>query len=242
MPARLQKLLAGYGYGSRREIETWISAGRIMVNGAVAKLGQQVSEQDQISLDQRHLSLSPSPGSNRVRVMALNKPAGWVCTRADHQGRPTVFENLPELQQQRWVNIGRLDINTTGLLLFTNDGDLANRLMHPSFRIEREYAVRVLGEVRPEHLKKLRSGVFLDNKRARFSDIVEGGGKGANKWFYVVLMEGRNREVRRLWESQGVTVSRLIRVRYGSYIMPKNKHLGEHWELTTRERRQLVSG
>ncbi len=240
MSERIHKLLAHAGYGSRREIESWIRAGRIQINGKIAELGQQVDEKDKIKLDKKLLRLTDSK-KIKHRILAFNKPVGVVCTRKDNKGRPTVFEYLPALKKQRWVSVGRLDINSGGLLLFTNNGDWANRLMHPSSNIEREYAVRVLGEVSNETLQNLRNGVMLEGKLARFTDIVMSGGKGANQWFHVVLMEGLNREVRRLWESQGLKVSRLIRVRYGSYILSKSKKPGDFWDLTDKETEQLLA-
>ena len=176
----------------------------------------------------------------KTRVLAYYKPVGEVCSRSDEKGRRTVFDSLPRIRQGRWINIGRLDLNSIGLLLFTNNGELAHRLMHPSRGIEREYAVRVLGEATPEQLQRLRQGVKLDDGVARFTDIVDSGGKGSNHWYHVVIMEGKNREVRRLWESQGLAVSRLMRVRYGSYIMPRRKKAGEVWDLDDKEIQALL--
>ncbi|MCK4950568.1 MAG: pseudouridine synthase [Gammaproteobacteria bacterium] len=215
---RLQKVLAAAGLGSRRKIESWIKEGRLQVNGELAKLGDRVTSKDKVQLDGRLLrteQLSKSP----LRVIAYHKPEGQVCTRSDTEGRKTLFEFLPRLSNGRWITVGRLDINTSGLILCTTDGELANRLMHPSQKIDREYAVRVLGEVTPEMLASLRAGVELEDGPAHFSDIVDAGGKGANHWYHVVLQEGRKREVRRLWESLGIKVSRLMRVRYGPIIL-----------------------
>src|SRR5690606_16370549 len=224
---KLQKILAQTGLGSRRQIEEMIRAGRIRVNGEVAKIGDRATSKDQIEVDGRPVK-SVERGQ-QVRVLMYNKPEGEVCTRSDPEGRPTVFERLPKIQGQRWISVGRLDINTTGLLLFTTDGELANRLMHPSHAVDREYAVRVMGEVDDEMLARLREGVLLEDGMARFSDITAAGGSGINQWYYVTLMEGRNREVRRRWESQGVAVSRLKRVRFGPLALPSRIKVG-HWE------------
>ncbi|WP_110656635.1 23S rRNA pseudouridine(2605) synthase RluB [Salinicola halimionae] len=231
---KLQKVLARAGYGSRREMETAISAGRVKVNSQVAKLGDRVGSRDRVALDDRLISLRAVEEVPR-RVIMYNKPEGELCTRKDPEGRRTVFERLPRLKGERWIAIGRLDINTSGLLLFTTDGELANRLMHPSHQIEREYAVRVMGEVKREHVVNMVEGVMLDDGPARFSDVQEFGGEGINSWFHVVIMEGRNREVRRLWESQGLTVSRLKRVRYGNIFLDKRAKAGEWTEMTQDE-------
>ena len=240
MSERIQKVLARAGYGSRRKVEDWIKAGRITVNGQPAQLGDRIGENDRIRLDGRALSKIRFQTVQLPRIIALYKKAGEICTREDPEGRPTVFRNLPALTRGRWISIGRLDLNTAGLLLFTDDGDLANALMHPASNIDREYAVRVHGRVSPEQLQKLRDGVQLDDGPARFTDIVDSGGEGSNHWYHVVLMEGRNREVRRLWESQGVRVSRLIRVRFGPYILPPNKRTGQVWELEKKEVEALL--
>ena len=216
---RIQKYLAGRGAGSRREIDALLQQGRISVNGKVAKPGDQVEGHEKIAIDGKPLRLAPH--QPRPKILLYHKPVGEVCSRADPEGRDTVFARLPRLQRGRWVGIGRLDINTSGLLLFTNDGELANRLMHPSFEVEREYAVRVRGEVTAEMLQRLRDGVELEDGPAHFDDIVDAGGAGANHWYHVVLKEGRNREVRRLWEAVGVEVSRLMRVRYEAFRLPR---------------------
>lgn len=233
-PERLQKVLAQAGIGSRREIESWIKAGRLSINGQQAKLGDKIIPTDKVRLD-GELLRTVQPVTLKTRILAYHKPVGEVCTRKDEKDRATVFEKLPRIKNGRWVSIGRLDINTSGLLLFTNDGELANRLMHPSSEIEREYAVRVIGEVSKETLNRLLSGVELEDGRAKFNSIHDGGGKGLNHWYHVVLKEGRNREVRRMWESQGITVSRLIRVRYGSYLLPRDLKAGEYHELSRIE-------
>ncbi|WP_087719177.1 23S rRNA pseudouridine(2605) synthase RluB [Salinicola salarius] len=231
---KLQKVLARAGHGSRREMETAISAGRIKVNGQVAKLGDRVGARDRVALDDRAINLRAVEEVPR-RVIMYNKPEGELCTRKDPEGRRTVFERLPRLKGERWIAIGRLDINTSGLLLFTTDGELANRLMHPSHQIEREYAVRVMGEVKREHVVNMVEGVMLEDGPARFTDVQEFGGEGINTWFHVVILEGRNREVRRLWESQGLTVSRLKRVRYGNIFLDKRAKAGEWTEMTQDE-------
>lgn len=232
---KLQKVLARMGLGSRREIEMRIAEGRVMVNGVIATLGQRVGRNDAIALDGRLLKREEAAEAVR-RVLIYNKPEGEICTRNDPEGRPTVFDRLPRLKEGRWINIGRLDINTTGLLLFTTDGELANRLMHPSYEMDREYAVRVRGEVTEDMLENLKRGVMLEDGPARFTDIQEApGGEGLNRWFHCVVMEGRNREVRRLWESQGVVVSRLKRVRFGPVFMTSDLPMGRWREMTQGE-------
>jgi len=230
MPERLQKFLAERGFGSRREIERWIEAGRLEVNDQRATLGLKVEVSDKILLDGKRLHLAEI--KEPTRVIIYNKKEGEVCTRSDPEGRPTVFSKLPVNKRERWISVGRLDINTTGLMLFTNNGELANALMHPSGGVDREYAVRIKGGVDDAMLQRLREGVLLEDGVARFTDIQRGReATGSNSWFYVVLMEGKNREVRRLWESQGVQVSRLKRVRYGNVFMPSSLSLGKYSEL-----------
>ncbi|WP_394182183.1 23S rRNA pseudouridine(2605) synthase RluB [Marinomonas posidonica] len=233
MDEKLQKVLARAGQGSRREMENRIREGRVMVNGEVATLGDRVSITDSITID-GYAIVATEAGANR-RVIIYNKPEGEVCTRKDPEGRTTVFEKLPKLRGERWIAVGRLDINTSGLLLFTTDGELANRLMHPSTEIDREYLVRVMGEVTDENLDNLKKGVNLEDGPAKFTDIVDGGGEGINHWFYVCLMEGRNREVRRLWESQGVKVNRLKRVRFGPVFLPSKAKVGRWVEMENDE-------
>ena len=225
---KLQKILAGAGIGSRREMERWISEGRVAVNGEKASLGDRASATDRISVDGRPVKLDNYASKVR-RVIAYNKPEGEICSRSDPEGRPTVFDRLPKLSGERWIAVGRLDLNTSGLILFTTDGELASRLMHPSHEIEREYAVRVMGNVTEQKVKKLFEGVELEDGPARFTDIVDSGGAGINRWFHVCVMEGRNREVRRLWESQELTVSRLKRVRFANVIIPDHLRMGQ-WE------------
>ncbi len=240
MNEKLQKVLARAGFASRRELEEWIAAGRISVNGKIATLGDRVGEHDIIRVDGRVVQRARLAPRER-RVLIYHKPLGEVCTRSDPEGRPTIFDNLPRLTNGRWVTIGRLDINTSGLLLLTNDGELANRLMHPSSEIEREYAVRVLGEISAETLERLRSGVQLEDGEAHFDRLVDAGGEGANHWYHVTLREGRNREVRRLWESQGVAVSRLTRVRYGNVMLPRSVRPGRFTDLKGLELEGLLA-
>ena len=225
---KLQKVLARAGFGSRREIEEWIKAGRIKINNAIAKLGDRVSETDRIEVDGKRIHHNKLK-EQRSRVLIYHKPVGEVCTRSDPEGRDTIFKRLPRLSTGRWITVGRLVINTSGLLLITTDGELANKLMHPAQQIEREYAVRVHGEVDADMLKRLQEGVELEDGPANFDAIVDAGGDGSNHWYHVILREGRNREVRRLWESQGVQVSRLMRVRYGSITLPRGQKPGR-WE------------
>jgi 23S rRNA pseudouridine2605 synthase len=236
---RIQKILAQVGIASRRELEEWIKHGRIIINGQTAKLGDRYKEGDRIivngrliNIDER-LHLPP-------RMLIYHKPIGEVVSRRDPEGRPIIFSRLPKLEKGRWIAIGRLDINTQGLLLVTNHGELANRLMHPSRQIEREYAVRVLGTVSEELLARLTKGIILEDGPAHFEAIQSAGGEGANHWFHVTLTEGRNRIVRRLWESQGVMVSRLIRVRFGRIILPPHLKAGNYIELPHEQLSSLM--
>jgi len=224
MSERLQKLLAGAGHGSRRGIEEWIRAGRVTVNGRVAVLGDRASEADDVRLDGRPLDLRGS--AEETEVLLYHKPLGEVTTRNDPEGRPTVFKNLPNPGSGRWIVVGRLDVNTTGLLLFTNDGDLAHRLMHPSTEIEREYRVRLRGSPSTAVLERLRRGVVLDDGPASFDRIAAESNEGSHSWFRVCLHEGRNREVRRLFEHEGFEVSKLTRIRYGSVDLPSDLRAG----------------
>lgn len=239
MSERIQKVLARAGYGSRRGLETMIKDGKVTVNGAVAELGDQISIDDVVKLDGRALSNKRLWQQASQQVILYNKPVGEVCTRKDPEGRRTIFQSLPSPEQGRWVSVGRLDINTSGLIILTTDGELANTLMHPSNEMDREYAVRVLGDVTTEMMQTLRDGVELEDGKAQFADIQPAGGEGANSWFHVVIQEGRNREVRRLWESQGVQVSRLMRVRYGPVIIPKQLKMGKWMMLQGRDLEML---
>jgi 23S rRNA pseudouridine2605 synthase len=233
---KLQKVLARSGLGSRREMERWIEQGRVSIRGRAAKLGDRVHAGQAIEVDGRPLAAGDA---EKTRCLLYHKPTGEVCSRKDPEQRHTVFERLPKVKSGRWISIGRLDYNTSGLLLFTTDGELANALMHPSANIEREYMVRVMGQVTDEMLQAMRDGVMLEDGVARFSDIQAGGGDGVNSWYYVVIMEGRNREVRRLWESQGLTVSRLKRVRYGEIFIPSKTKKGQWQELGPKEVQML---
>ena len=221
---KLHKVLARAGLGSRREIEGWISQGRVSVDGRPAALGDRVQGRERVRVDGRVVRVPE--GQAEVRVLLYHKPVGEVCTRRDPEGRPSVFARLPRCPGSRWVAAGRLDLNTSGLLLFTNDGELAQRLMHPSREIPREYAARVRSELTAESRSRLLRGVELEDGPARFDSIEDAGGGASNRWYKVVLREGRNREVRRLWESQGVTVSRLVRVRFGPIALPRGLRPG----------------
>ncbi len=231
---RLQKILSQAGLGSRREMERWIERGAIQVNGVVAKIGESASADDIIKVDGKIIE-NPLLIKQNTRILLYHKPVGEISSRSDPKFEKTVFDNLPRLKVGRWVQVGRLDLNTSGLLIFTNDGELANQLMHPKYEFEREYAVRVHGQVSPAAIKNLLKGVMLDDGIAKFKRVEARGGEGANSWYHVVISEGRNREVRRLWESQELEVSRLIRIRYGSLHMPRFLGRGEHVELTKDE-------
>ena len=217
MPERIQKLIANAGYGSRRWAERLIEQGRISINNQEAKIGDKALITDKVTIDGRLIDLERY-SEEETKVLILNKQAGIICSNKDEEGRKSVFDFLPE--NTRWVMVGRLDLNTSGLLLFTNNGDLANKLMHPSSEIDREYAVRVLGKVGDEHIKKLTTGIELEDGFAKFHRLNLGGGEGANRWYHVVLREGRNREVRRLWEALDFKVSRLIRTRFSDIRLP----------------------
>jgi len=234
---KIQKVLARAGLASRREIERWVSEGRVSINGTVATLGARVGLKDELKVDGKPVSVKKL-ASQSPRVLLYNKPVGEICTRTDPEGRPTVFDNLPALQSGRWIVIGRLDINTSGLLLFTTDGELANKLMHPSSLMDREYVVRVMGQVDDDAIERLKTGVMLEDGEARFTDITQIKNKkedAINQWFYCVLIEGRNREVRRLWESQGYKVSRLKRVRFGPVNLVAKIKEGMWMELSEKE-------
>jgi 23S rRNA pseudouridine2605 synthase len=237
MAERLQKYLAARGLGSRREIEGWIEQGEVRVNGRVAQLGDQVGPDDTIHVRGRPVGAA-APAH---RWLAYHKPEGEICSRSDPEGRSSVFAALPRLRGQRWVSVGRLDLNTSGLLLFTTDGGLAHALMHPSRGLVREYAVRVLGEVSESVQQSLLQGLELEDGTARFESLLDAGGEGANHWFHVTVSEGRNRLVRRLWDAVGVTVSRLIRIRYGPVELGRGLKLGRFRELEAAEVRALYA-
>ena len=251
MSERIQKFLSNLGYGSRREIEEWINEGRLVVNGAPAEIGQKIAEADAVKLDGKRISLKG--GNEPLKVLIYKKRTGEMVTRDDPEGRRTVFRKLPELETGRWIAVGRLDVNTSGLLLMTNHGELARRLMHPSFEQQREYAVRALGELQDGFMQRLKSGVQLEDGPAHFESIRfgdneieddegdgEGGGGRANHWFVVTITEGRHREVRRLFESQGLTVNRLIRTAYGPIKLGRGIKSGGYREATKDEIHKLL--
>ncbi|GEA49641.1 ribosomal large subunit pseudouridine synthase B [Vibrio inusitatus NBRC 102082] len=235
MSEKLQKILARAGHGSRRELESLIKSGRVSVNGQVATLGERLEDDIAVVRIDGHQVSVKAPEEVVCRVLAYYKPEGELCTRHDPEGRRTVFDRLPKINGARWISVGRLDANTSGLLLFTTDGELANRLMHPSRQVEREYLVRVFGDVNEQKVRNLTRGVQLEDGMARFEDIVYAGGEGMNHTFYVVINEGRNREVRRLWESQDTTVSRLKRVRYGDIFLEKKLPRGGWMEMDLKQ-------
>ncbi len=239
-PQRLQKLLAARGFGSRREIEGWILEGRITVDGKAAGIGQKASGRELICLDGRALECRESTRT-RTRIIAYNKPEGEVVSRSDPRFSTTVFDRLPRLREARWIAVGRLDVNSQGLLLLTTDGELAFRLTHPSYAVEREYAVRVLGEARDDVMAELLRGVELEDGPAKFDHVELVGGEGVNHWYRVSLREGRHREVRRLWEAVGIRVSRLIRIRYGNVTLPRDLRSGKHRALEPATQDELYS-
>jgi len=229
--------MAAAGLGSRRALEKQIAEGKVQLNGGPAKLGQNVGEGDKINFEGRRWLVVSKPV--RHRTLIYNKPEGEVTSRSDPQGRPTVFDKLPRVRNGRWIAIGRLDINTTGLLLLTTDGEFAHKMMHPSSNVDREYACRIRGEASLEQIQQLKSGVELEDGPASFSDIKAAGGSGENHWYHITIMEGRNREVRRLWASQGLTVGRLKRVRYGAAFLPKRLRMGQWSEVSPRDHEVL---
>jgi 23S rRNA pseudouridine2605 synthase len=233
-------LLAAAGHGSRREIEGWISAGRVTIDGRVARLGERATSADKVCIDGDPVALREQPAL--PRVLLYHKPVGEIVSRRDPGGRPTVFERLPPLTGGKWAAVGRLDINTSGLLLFTDSGDLANRMMHPRFRMLREYAVRVLGHLGPAGRRRLLDGIELEDGRAAFERIdAHGGDTGANRWYSVALREGRNREVRRIFEALGLRVSRLMRTGFGPIELPRELKPGQWRELEPRRVRELLA-
>jgi 23S rRNA pseudouridine2605 synthase len=241
MDQKLQKVLANMGYGSRREIESWIFDGRIRLNNSVAKVGDRVSNKDLIYLDGNKIETAKI---FRTQVIVYNKPEGEISSNEDPKGRPTVFDNLPSLKRAKWISVGRLDINTTGLLLFTTNGELANRLMHPRYQVERKYLVRVFGDVNQSDIDILKKGVLLDDEQAKFKTIernrgASDGEKRLNNWFKVTLEGGKNREVRRLWESQGFEISRLKRIAYGPIELQPFIRPGNYLELSIEEVQKL---
>lgn len=234
---RLQKVLAQRNQGSRREIETWIKANRVKINGNIAKLGDRVIDSDTIHVDDKlilksNINVGPE-------VLMYYKPEGQICSQKDPQNRDSVFDHLPKPQSGRWIMVGRLDLNTSGLLLFTTDGELANQLMHPSSEIEREYAVRTFGKLTEAQISELKRGVQLEDGPARFAKISYEGGENANHWYHVIIKEGRNREIRRMFESINITVSRLIRIRFGTMLLPRDLTRGQHKLLDKKEIQEL---
>lgn len=238
-PERLHKVLAQAGIGSRREMEEWIAAGRVSVNGVTAQLGQSVVPTDKIKIGGRLVNVRFTT-TKTPRVLMYHKPEGEIVSRDDPEGRPSVFAALPRIRGGRWIAVGRLDFNTSGLLLFTTSGELANRLTHPSSELVRDYAVRVLGELTLEAQQQLLGGIELEDGPASFASLQDAGGEGANHWYRVTLFEGRNREVRRMFEAVGCTVSRLIRVRYGPFSLPPQLKRGRVHELDEGEVKALV--
>jgi len=238
MSERLQKLIANAGYGSRRWAERLIEQGRISINNKEATLGDKATIADKVTIDGRLIDLKRY-SEEETKVLMLNKQAGIICSNKDEEGRKSVFDFLPD--NTRWVMVGRLDLNSAGLLLFTNNGDLANKLMHPSSEIDREYAVRVLGRVSDEDIKQLISGIELEDGFAKFHKVTLGGGDGANRWYHVVVREGRKREVRRLWEALDFKVSRLIRTRFSDIRMPDNLRANQSELLKPKQVQALLN-
>ena len=235
---KLQKILAQAGLGSRRDMEELIKAGRVTVNGQVAELGTRISDEDMVRVDRKNVRVRAA--GKMPRIMLYHKPEGEIVSRDDPEGRASVFDRLPQMRTSKWIAIGRLDFNTSGLLIFTTSGELANHLMHPRFEVEREYAVRTLGTLTPEQLVQLTAGIELEDGTANFDTISDQGGEGINHWYRVVLREGRNREVRRMFEAVGLTVSRLMRVRFGAINLPPRLKRGQTMELDPQQVRQIL--
>ncbi len=231
---KLQKIMANAGVASRRESERWIEAGRVSVNGKIATIGDRVTERDTVRVDGRPIQITNKESFQR-KLIAYHKPEGEISSTKDPEGRPTIFDSLPTIRNSRWLSVGRLDFNTSGLIFFTNDGELANKLMHPSLEIVRKYAVRVRGQVSDDILKQLEQGVQLEDGAANFDTIEAAGGERSNHWYHVTLKEGRNREVRRLWEAFDIQVSRLHRIKYGPFELPRALKRGRWRELTIDE-------
>ena len=236
---KLQKMLAQTGLGSRRNMEQLIQSGRVTVNGRVATIGLRVGTDDIVRVGKREIKLRFGP--ELPRVIVYHKPEGEIVSRADPEGRPSVFDKLPAIHSAKWIAVGRLDYNTSGLLMFTNSGELANRLMHPKFEVEREYAVRILGRLKPEQMRELGKGVQLEDGLAKVESIEDQGGEGANHWYRVVLKEGRNRVVHRIFKALGFTVSRLIRVRFGTIKLPLRLKKGQCLELGKNEITKILA-
>lgn len=237
---KLQKALADAGLGSRRDMEEWIAQGRVSINGVAAVIGARVTSKDIIKVSGRRIYLRPA-AEKRIRVLMYHKPEGEIVSHDDPEGRASVFEKLPRIRGAKWLAVGRLDLNTEGLLLFTTGGELANRLTHPRFEVEREYAIRILGDLTPDLCTRLLQGVELEDGVARFESLVEAGGEGANRWWKGVVKEGRNREVRRLVEAVGLKVSRLIRTRFGPFSLPPQLKRGQIRELDDSAMAQLLA-
>lgn len=235
---KLQKILAQAGLGSRRDMEELIKAGRVTVNGQVAELGARVGDEDMVRVDRKNVRVRAA--GKMPRIMLYHKPEGEIVSRDDPEGRASVFDRLPQMRTSKWIAIGRLDFNTSGLLIFTTSGELANHLMHPRFEVEREYAVRTLGTLTPEQMEQLTAGVELEDGTANFDTISDQGGEGINHWYRVILREGRNREVRRMFEAVGLTVSRLMRVRFGVINLPPRLKRGQTMELEPTQVRQIL--
>ena len=238
MSERIQKLIANAGYGSRRGVERLIEQGRVSLNNHDVKLGDKAVLNDKVRIDGKLIDLKRY-AETETKVLILNKQAGFICSTKDDKGRKSVYDLLPE--NTRWIMVGRLDLNTSGLLLFTNNGELANKLMHPSAQIDREYAVRVLGKVKEEHIKRLTNGVELEDGFAKFHNVTQGGGEGANRWYRVVIRDGRKREVRRLWEFLDFKVSRLIRIRFGDIRLPDKLRSNQSEYLKPKQLQALLN-